>query len=44
MFVGDIIFSQNDHAEELFFIFDGLAIMFADVSEEVGMIPYVKKE
>ena len=42
MFDNDILFSQGDQAEELFFIFQGSCLIFVDLSEIVDMSSLVK--
>lgn len=42
IFDNDILYSQGDQAEELFFIFHGSALLYVDISEFIQMDPWVK--
>lgn len=40
-FDNEILYSQGDWADEIFFIYDGSAILYTDFSDEIDMEPYV---
>ena len=42
MYDNDILFSQGDQAEEIFFIFQGSCLIFVDLSEIVDMSTLIK--
>lgn len=44
MFDNDILFSQGDQAEEVYFIFRGSCIILIDLSEIVDMNDLIKKD
>ena len=44
MFDNDILFSQGDQAEEIFFIFHGGVLLYVDLSEIVDMKQFVKED
>uniref|UniRef100_A0A7S3CPI6 Cyclic nucleotide-binding domain-containing protein n=1 Tax=Strombidium rassoulzadegani TaxID=1082188 RepID=A0A7S3CPI6_9SPIT len=44
LFDNDILFSQGDQAEEVFFIFHGSVLLYVDLSEIVDMSIYVKED
>ena len=43
-FEKDIVFSQGDHAAEIFFITKGSVMYFFDFSEHMNMEPFVSDE
>jgi CRP-like cAMP-binding protein len=44
LFDNDILFSQGDQAEEIFFIFHGSVLLYIDLSEIVDMRSIVKED
>lgn len=44
LFDNDILFSQGDQAEEIFFIFHGGVLLYVDLSEIVDMKQFVKED
>ena len=44
MLENDVLFSQGDRAEEVYFIFHGAVLLYIDLSEVLNMKMYVKSE
>lgn len=44
LFDNDILFSQGDQAEELFFVFHGSALLNVDIMDFIDMKSFVKHE
>lgn len=44
LFENDILFSQGDQAEEIFFIFHGNVLLYVDLMEYVDMRHLVKED
>jgi CRP-like cAMP-binding protein len=44
LFDNDILFSQGDQAEELFFVFQGSALLYIDIMDVIDMRSFVKHE
>lgn len=44
LYDNDILFSQGDQAEEMFFIFHGSVLLYVDLSEIVDMRTFVKDD
>lgn len=42
-FILDILYSQGDYADEIFFVFKGSAVLYNDISEVVNMKPLVRE-
>jgi len=37
----DIIYSEDDQADQIFFLFKGKVIMYHDITSEIDMQPFV---
>jgi len=44
MFDNDILYSQGDQAEELFFMLKGNVLLYVDISELVDMSNYIQPD
>lgn len=42
LFENDILYSQSDQAEELFFVFHGTVLLLIDIMDVVDMTKFVK--
>lgn len=40
----DIIYAHGDQADEIFFVFEGSALIYADLSEMVDMSDFIKPD